>query len=45
VIYIRQTLNEVNGHLIFTRPKTRSSEASVPLTERAVGALLDQRLR
>jgi integrase len=45
VVYIRQTLNDVNGHLVFTRPKTRSSEASVPLTERAVGALLDQRLR
>jgi hypothetical protein len=35
----------VGRHLIFTRPKTRSSEASVPLTERAVGALLDQWLR
>ncbi len=45
VVYVRQTLNDVNGHLVFTRPKTKASEASVPLTERAVGALLDQRLR
>ncbi len=45
VVYIRQTLNDVNGHLIFTRPKTKASEASVPLTERAVSALMDQRLR
>jgi integrase len=45
ILYVQQTLNDVNGHLVFTRPKTKASEASVPLTERAVGALLEQRLR
>jgi integrase len=41
---IRQTVVDVGGRLQFSTPKTRSSEATVPLTERAVQALLQVRL-
>ncbi|SDY49569.1 Site-specific recombinase XerD [Geodermatophilus africanus] len=41
---IRQTVVDVGGRLEFSTPKTRSSEATVPLTERAVQALLQWRL-
>jgi len=41
---IRQTVVDVGGHLEFSTPKTRSSEATVPLTERAVQALAQVRL-
>jgi integrase len=41
---IRQTVVDVGGRLQFSTPKTRSSEASVPLTDRAVQALLQVRL-
>lgn len=41
---IRQTVVDVGGRLQFSIPKTRSSEATVPLTERAVQALLQWRL-
>ncbi len=41
---IRQTVVDVGGRLQFSTPKTRSSEATVPLTERAVLALLQWRL-
>ena len=41
---IRQTVVDVGGGLQFSTPKTRSSEATVPLTERAVQALLQVRL-
>jgi len=41
---IRQTIVDVGGQLQFSTPKTRSSEATVPLTERAVQALLQVRL-
>jgi integrase len=41
---IRQTVIDVGGRLEFSTPKTRSSEATVPLTERAVQALLQWRL-
>ena len=41
---IRQTVVDVGGRLQFSTPKTRSSEATVPLTERAVQALLQWRL-
>lgn len=41
---IRQTVVDVGGRLEFSTPKTKSSEASVPLTDRAVHALLQWRL-
>ena len=41
---IRQTVVDVGGRLEFSTPKTKSSEASVPLTERAMHALLQWRL-
>jgi integrase len=41
---IRQTVVDVGGRLQFSTPKTRSSEATVPLTARAVQALLQWRL-
>ncbi|MCU1614797.1 MAG: integrase family protein [Frankiales bacterium] len=41
---IRQTVVDVGGRLEFSTPKTRSSEATVPLTERAVQALAQWRL-
>ena len=41
---IKQTVVDVGGRLQFSTPKTRSSEATVPLTERAVQALLQWRL-
>jgi integrase len=41
---IRQTVIDVGGRLEFSTPKTRSSEAAVPLTQRAVQALLQWRL-
>jgi integrase len=41
---IRQTVVDVGGRLEFSTPKTKSSEASVPLTDRAVQALLQWRL-
>jgi integrase len=43
-VRIRQTVVDVGGRLQFSTPKTRSSEATVPLTERAVQALLQWRL-
>ena len=45
VMHVRQTLTDVGGHLTFGTPKTRASEASVPLTDRAVGALLERQLQ
>jgi integrase len=41
---IRQTVVDVGGRLEFSTPKTRSSEATVPLTERAMHALMQWRL-
>lgn len=41
---IRPTVVDVGGRLEFSTPKTRSSEVTVPLTERAVQALAQWRL-
>jgi len=41
---IRQTVVDVGGRLEFSTPKTKSSEATVPLTQRAMHALLQWRL-
>ena len=41
---IRQTVVDVGGRLEFSTPKTRASEATVPLTERAMHALMQWRL-
>src|SRR4051812_2650620 len=41
---IRQTVVDVGGRLEFSTPKTKSSEAPVPLTDRTMQALLQWRL-
>ncbi|MFE5572055.1 tyrosine-type recombinase/integrase [Amycolatopsis japonica] len=45
VIYIRQTLSDVAGHLVFTSTKTEDSTAWVGLSRRAVAALKIQQAR
>jgi integrase len=44
-LVVRRTLSEVNGHLIFTTPKTKGSAAGVGLSSRVVAALQRQRAR
>lgn len=44
-LVVRRTLSDVNGHLIFTTPKTKGSAAGVGLSSRVVAALERQRAR
>ena len=45
VLHVRQTVTDVGGVLVFGAPKTAASEATVPLTDRATGAILERQLQ
>jgi integrase len=45
VLYVRRTLSDVNGRLVFSEPKTRASAAGVGLPSRVVAALRVQQMR
>lgn len=44
-LYVRRTLSDVGGHLVFSEPKTRASAAGVGLPSRVVAALEVQAMR